>query len=486
VPRLLRLHVFALLVATGSSLHAQQSQLGADFAHEEKDFSQSCSGPFLKALVGCAEDLFTDHPLHLGIGSLAPGNGVAAGPAFVAHYTPNERWRLSWSADTVVAGNLSWRAGVYMTAVYIPRIQITPVLQPAAPAPAPAPAPAQTPATALAAALAPAPPKPDLVVQYPVINAYAQTTTLNTLQVYGLGPGSSTLGQAHYGLRETITGANVLWPVLPHWKLSLFGELNGRFVSLRNTTTGSTPSIDQIYTEATLPGLTSQPGVLQAGLGIRFTPALIRDYLHLNYALTVQQFAAPGSNASFTRFTADLGHDFPFYGKVFPFERRVFNGPNECAASPGARCPPVVRDLWGSFGLRLFISESFVPSGNVVPFYFQPTLGGSDINGNQWLASYNDYRFRAPNLLVARASFEHAIWGPFGFLFQVDEGQVALQPGDLGLNHLAHTYAAGLTLRAGGFPLVSFLFAWGGQETTHTLFSMDAALLGGSARPSLF
>ena len=464
--RLLRPRVLALLVATGALLHAQQSQLAADFAHEAKDFSESCTGSFFKAAAGCAQDLFTDHPLHIGIGNLAPGNGVAAGPAFVAHHTPNERWRLSWNADAVAAGNQSWRAGLYMKAIYIPRIQITPVLQPA-------------PATT-------APRKPDLVVQYPVINAYVQSATLNTLEVYGLGPASSTLGQAQYGMRETIAGANVLWPVFPRWSLSLFGELNGRFVSLRNTATGSTPSLEQNYTEGTLPGLTSQPGVLQAGFGIRLQPALIRDYLHLNYALTVQQFAAPGSNDSFTRFTADLGHDFPFYGKVFPFERRVFNGPNECAASPGGRCPPIVRDRWGSFGLRLLISESFVPSGNVVPFYFQPTLGGSDINGAQWLASYNDYRFRAPNVIVARASFEHAIWGPFGFQFLVDEGKVALHPGDLGFNHLAHTYAAGLTLRAGGFPQVSFLFAWGGQKTTHTLVSMDAALLGGSARPSLF
>jgi hypothetical protein len=43
----------------------------------------------------------------------------------------------------------------------------------------------------------------------------------------------------------------------------------------------------------------------------------------------------------------------------------------------------------------------------IVPFYFQPTLGGSDINGTAALASYQDYRFRAPNNILARASFEH-------------------------------------------------------------------------------
>jgi len=57
------------------------------------------------------------------------------------------------------------------------------------------------------------------------------------------------------------------------------------------------------------------------------------------------------------------------------------------------------------------ISESIASAGSVVPFYFQPTLGGSDVNGNTWLPSYNDYRFRAPNTLLLREAFEHSILG---------------------------------------------------------------------------
>ncbi len=32
-------------------------------------------------------------------GTLAPQNGVGFGPALVMHHTPNENWRLNWSAD---------------------------------------------------------------------------------------------------------------------------------------------------------------------------------------------------------------------------------------------------------------------------------------------------------------------------------------------------------------------------------------------------
>jgi hypothetical protein len=120
-----------------------------------------------------------------------------------------------------------------------------------------------------------------------------------------------------------------------------------------------------------------------------------------------------------------------------------------------------------------------------VPFYFQPTLGGQDINSSLALGSYQDYRFRAPNILLLQENIEHSIWGPFGLKFVADQGRVAVTRGDLGFSHLRHSYAAGLTLRAGGFPMVSMMFAWGGPEGHHNIFNMNSSLLGGSARPRL-
>jgi hypothetical protein len=132
------------------------------------------------------------------------------------------------------------------------------------------------------------------------------------------------------------------------------------------------------------------------------------------------------------------------------------------------------------------MNDSFVHGNNTVPFYFQPTLGGSDINGNPSLGSYQDYRFRAPNSILVRASFEHSIYGPFGLTAMIDEGKVALHRGDLDFTHLLHTYSAGLTLRAGGFPMIYLLFSFGGHEGMHTSATMNTSLLGGSARPSLY
>jgi hypothetical protein len=148
----------------------------------------------------------------------------------------------------------------------------------------------------------------------------------------------------------------------------------------------------------------------------------------------------------------------------------------------------MTRNLEGSFNLRLFINESFVGPGRDIPFYFQPTLGGTDINGAPSLASYQDYRFRGPNAILFRASFEHSVYNkwPLGVIAMLDEGKVALTHGNIDFSHLRHSYSAGLTLRAGGFPMIYLLFSWGGHEGMHTSARVDTSLLGGSARPSYY
>jgi hypothetical protein len=92
--------------------------------------------------------------------------------------------------------------------------------------------------------------------------------------------------------------------------------------------------------------------------------------------------------------------------------------------------------------VRLLISESITPAGHVVPFYFDPTLGGGDLNGNTSLASYQDYRFRAPNVVLLQGSFEHSIYGPLGFSFSVDGGKVAQTRGNIDFTNFDHSYSA--------------------------------------------
>ena len=215
---------------------------------------------------------------------------------------------------------------------------------------------------------------------------------------------------------------------------------------------------------------------------------MIADYVQLNYMGKFEQFFAPSSSQnSFQRWTVDLNNTLYLYGYTQSAAKStVGTGPDSCAPS-GEKCPevPRSRNLNGSINIRFLLSESMNSATSAVPFYFQQTLGGSDINSAMSLGSYEDYRFRAPNILLLQESFEHSIWGPFGFKFMADQGRVALNRSDLDFNHLRHSFAGGFTLRAGGFPMVSIMFAWGGPEGHHNIFNMNTSLLGGSARPLL-
>jgi len=454
-----------LLLALTACTQAQtpdphKSPLAADFRVERRHLSEACGTFGLKSTAGCAVELFTDHPFHIAAGSIAPQNGFGAGAAIVAHYTPNETWRLSWNFDTVASTNASWRAGAYMKMIHTPvQKHVTTFVHP-----------------------------------YTVFNLYAQSISLNQLNFFGVGNDSTLAGKSLFGMTQTVIGFSAIKPVyefksIRKLNLSLIGQANGRFVSLRPRHGQSSPSIETLYTEATAPGLANQPAFLQLEEGIRLKPSLFNNNLQFNYLANFQEFYAPStSHYNFQRWTIDLDHRIPLHTKTQSYAPRDTNGPDECAAGSekDAPCPPVSYswNLKGSVNFRFLLSESMNSFSSFVPFYFQQTLGGSDTNGAPALSSYQDYRFRGPNLLLLRESFEHSLWGPFGFQFQADQGKVALTRSDIGFDRLKHSFAAGLTLRAGGFPQVSLLYAWSG-ETSHTIGSLNTSLLGGSARAPL-
>jgi hypothetical protein len=474
----MRWTVVLLLCLAGTFAFAQEGTLQADFRRESERVSDACGKFSVKTVPGCAIALFTDHPLHIAAGSMPPQNGFSLGAAFVTAKN-TENWRLSWDVDAVGSFSGAWRAGGYMKLIHTPREPVR-VIKPVVLQPG------ETPKTPVAK------PQINLVHPYTVFNLYAQTISLNKLNFFGLGNDSTLAGASVFGMRETIVGGSVVkpvyeWAALKKLNLALLGEINGRFVNIRGENGQSYPSIETLYSNVTAPGLSSQPGFVQFGEGVRIKP-VFGDRFQLNYLANYQQFVAPSnSQDSFQRWTLDLNHVFYLYGYTKSAPRNTDpTGPDRCAPA-GQDCPevPHTRNLNGSIGVRLLLSESMNSATAAVPFYFQQTLGGSDIDGAMSLGSYRDYRYRAPNLLLLQESFEHSLWGPFGVKFLADQGRVALTRSDVGFDHLKHSFAGGFTLRAGGFPMVSLMFAWGGSEGHHNIFNMNTSLLGGSARPLL-
>ena len=433
-------------------------------ATETGKFKKNCP----EHIVGCAEVLFTGQPLHIAVGSIAPQNGFGAGLAYVGH-KDTDNWSTSWSADAIGSSNGSWRAGFFLKFVDT-RI---------------APSDVQMGTTGVNADDIQA------YVEYPVYNIYEQSISLNKLTFFGEGEATTTAGRSFFGMTQHIFGGNIIRPIYQKLNMSFLGEINFRIPDIRPSMGQGSPSIETLYTPVTAPGLAHQPFFVQPGLGVRMRPSAANNLLHFDYSVAYQPFIdTDGSGFSFQRLTFDLYQEISFYHRNM-YVARDTNNPNDCRMDPTNDHSPCAhatsRSMQGTLGLRAFTSLSMVPGNNLVPFYFQPTLGGSDINGTPSLSSYQDYRFRGPNVLLLQESFDHSIsrW-PLGITLRADQGKVALSRGDLSSNPWRHSYAAGLNVRAGGFPMVYLLFAFGGKEGTHTIANVNTSLLGSSARPSLF
>jgi len=462
------LRILFLFLLLAGSLQAQQ----IDPANVEKQDPADEIGKFKKNCpshpIGCGEVVFTGQPIHVTVGNLAPQNGFAGGMAYVGHHD-TENWSTSWSADGVASGNGSWRAGVSVKFIDTHLKAVTPVFGTKDATDSDFP----------------------VYVEQPVYSLYVQSTSLNKLGFFGLGPDTTTAGRSFFGMTEHIVGGSFVHPLYARLNMGVYGEVNGRAVDIRGNHDQSSPSIEQIYTALTAPGLANQPFFLQLGAGVRMRPTAFNNLLHFDYDVAYRPyFGVSDSTFSFQKLTANLYHEISLYRTNMRVLRDT-NGPNDCSIDPTTRnsgCPKVtMKNLEGTLGLRAFTSLAMTPSGNVVPFYFQPTLGGGDINGQHSLSSYQDYRFRAPNILLFSEAFEHSLGKlPLGFILQADQAKLALNTSDLGSNHWKHSYATGITLRAGGFPYVSLLFAFGGKEGTHTLANVNASLAGTAGRPSLF
>jgi len=121
-----------------------------------------------------------------------------------------------------------------------------------------------------------------------------------------------------------------------------------------------------------------------------------------------------------------------------------------------------------------------------MPFYLQPTLGGTDINNVDVLRSYRDYRFRAPNVVAFQAEYRRTIWG-------TDRGPGLLRRGPCGRAALRYRYCphapqlwGRMIVQVGSLPVFKVYYAWGGSEGTHTTYTANTNNFAFSAPGGVF
>ena len=279
----------------------------------------------------------------------------------------------------------------------------------------------------------------------------AKHYSLPKLTYFGLGNSSALSNETVYGIETTNARAAIDVPLPYSFTFSAASE--GLWANPEGNHDSHLPSIEHRFTPADTPALNVATTFFVYGVGMGWKyPAAERMY---GYRTSV--------NGTFKVFHEATGDPFSF--------RRVE------AAWEQQYTPRANVDL-GSFSLTSRLVESIAPAGNAVPFYLQPTLGGSDIDNVSNLRSYRDYRFRGPNALSFQADYERAIKDPLGVLFFYDVGKVALRRSDLDISHMRHSFGIGVTLRAGNLPVIKLYYAWGGREGTHTTFGGNTNALG--------
>lgn len=269
-------------------------------------------------------------------------------------------------------------------------------------------------------------------------NFVVRHADLPELGYYGIGSLSQKNAQTAFGLGDTTAEATINFPVPKDF--SFTGRLAGISTNPRGFHDSSTPSIEQGFTQGNTPALNTSVTDVVYGGGVDWTypeEERLRGY-RAQVTSAMQWFH--GTNVtgySFRRFDATWVQKYT---------------------------PDVGTDL-GTIQVYARLTESLATSGNSIPFYQQPTLGGTDVENQPTLRSYPDYRFRAPNLMLFQGEYERTIYHqlPLGFLFFYDVGKVGNRS-DLDFKHMPHSFGAGITVHAGALPLVRLYYAWGGHE----------------------
>ena len=240
--------------------------------------------------------------------------------------------------------------------------------------------------------------------------------------------GRDVLGRAAYGVKPWLTvGAR------GGWMSPTIGEgSDDRF-----------PSIEVLYNEATAPGLAVQPdfSALEGFAEVDFRDEVGNARAGGHYVLSVRKY----SDRDFDRYSFRavdllLQHFVPVFDKkrVFAFQ----------------------------FGL----SGTTPDAGNEVPFYMQPTLGGS-----RTLRSDADFRFRDEHAVWFNAEYRWEAFSALDMALFTDWGNVAPRLSDLTATDLKHAYGIGFRFNTAQAVVFRIDIATGGGEGIRYFFKFSKA-----------
>jgi hypothetical protein len=231
---------------------------------------------------------------------------------------------------------------------------------------------------------------------------------------FGLGPDSAEADRSAYLLRGFEADASLVWRPAPYLELVTGGGYAGPRTGAG--TDPRFPSTTDGADAATLAGLGVRPDYLHVDGGAAFDWRDNPLYPHAGgrYGIHVAHYADRGQGAG----------DF----------RRV-----DVALQQYVPLPHRYRTL----ALRADAVLTDGVDGGEVPFYYLPTLGGS-----QTLRGFREFRFRDQNSLALTAEYRWEAWWALDVALFVDAGSVAAERRDLSLQDLKTSYGVGFRVHS--------------------------------------
>jgi hypothetical protein len=276
-------------------------------------------------------------------------------------------------------------------------------------------------------------------------NIYGFVKDMPRLNFFGVGPETRTDDRAVFHYREAVVGADISQP-LNRW-LDIGGAVEGIWPDITEIDDPTITSVERNYTEATAPGINSQPPYVHLAAFARLHTRGQPESRKLEYLFLYHLYQDVGDHLySFRRFNADLRHKFPFGEKN---EIRIRG--------------------------RLSLAET--REGQQVPFYLMETLGGSNIRGDVTLRGFSNYRFRDRNHFLVQTEYLRELYGPIDLITFYDFGKVSSSASHFGEGRLRQTVGAGIVVVPRRLDNVVFRLYWafGSGEGIRTHFGAHLA-----------
>jgi outer membrane protein assembly factor BamA len=227
---------------------------------------------------------------------------------------------------------------------------------------------------------------------------------------YGPGPDSQKTGRSNFRLEDTLFDVAASWRAVGPLRFS--GDVGYLMVNIGSGTQRGIVSSDAIYNALQAPGIQRQTDFLRGGVTaqVDWRDNPLGPRRGGNYYVKLTQFSDRSLQLhDFRRVDFEVQQYIPFLN-----ERRVI-------------------------ALRARNSITDARAGQVVPFYLQPTLGGSDD-----LRGFRPFRFYDNNAMVFNAEYRWETFTGLDMALFVDAGKVTSSRDRWRLNNLEGSAGFGL------------------------------------------